>query len=198
METKKTKIVSKGCGMEERIIQAALHIIQQYGFRKFTMDDVSETLRISKKTLYKYFPSKQKLVSDALDYFIKKNREETLKVIEDETTWLDKLNAIVGSSYAIPTWLFTELSRFYPDEWRKVEALHKFKIEQFHMLLREGAQKGELNPAINLEIIAPMIEEILNRLLQMEFLAKHDLTVRQLLKQLSEVLFNGILKTPKS
>lgn len=182
--------------MENRIIQTTFQLIRQYGFRKFTLDDVSSTLGISKKTLYKHFPSKQQLISDAIDFFIDKNKIDTLKAIDKENTWVDKIKAIVNASNALPTKLLSELRQYYPDEWKKVEIHQNFKIEQFYLLLLEGEKKGEINPAIDLKIVAPMLKEVLDRLSQMEYLHKNDITMKQLLHQLSEMFFNGILVRP--
>lgn len=182
--------------MKDRIIQTTLQLIRQYGFRKFTLDDVSSNLGISKKTLYKYFPSKQQLISDALDSFIEWNRKETATAMDKENSWVDKLQAMVGTSNSFPTRLLSELRQYYPDEWNKIEKLQNHKIEQFYQLLLEGEKRGEINSAVDLKVVAPMMREILDRLSQMEYLHKNEITMKQLLKQLSEILFNGILKRP--
>ncbi|PKM86625.1 MAG: TetR/AcrR family transcriptional regulator [Firmicutes bacterium HGW-Firmicutes-12] len=182
--------------MEKRIIEATLLLIGQYGFRKFTLDDVSSILGISKKTLYKYFPGKQHLISEALDYFIEKNKNDTLEAINEEITWVNKMKAMVNAGNAFPTRLLSELRQYYPDEWKKVELLQNFKIDQFYLLLLEGEKRGEINPAIDLKIVAPMLKEVMDSLSQMEYLTKNDLTMKQILGQLSELFFNGILIRP--
>jgi AcrR family transcriptional regulator len=182
--------------MEKRIIQVTLQLIRQYGFRKFTLDDVSSTLGISKKTLYKHFPGKQQLISDAIDFFIEKNRNDTIRTINEEINWIDKMKAMVNAGNAFPTRLLAELRQHYPDEWKKVELLQNFKIDQFYLLLLEGEKSEEINPAIDLKIVAPMLKEVMDSLSQMEYLTKNDITMKQILGQLSELFFNGILIRP--
>lgn len=179
--------------MEERIIKATLNLINQYGFRKFTVDDVSADLGISKKTLYKYFPGKQQLIAAAMAYFLREDHEKTLQAVAMETDWTAKILAMVNTSITLPMKQLAELRQFYPEIWRQVDALQEEKIKLFHALLSEGGQKGQLNPAIDLGIVAPMLKDIMDRVSQMEYLQKNDITMRQLLTQLSEVFFNGIL-----
>lgn len=57
METKKKCFVSV---MRDAIIQASIESLRQEGL-KFSVDTLSDKMKISKKTVYKYFPDKQTL-----------------------------------------------------------------------------------------------------------------------------------------
>ena len=48
--------------MEEKILQIAQKLFLTYGFKTVTMDDIATELSISKKTIYNFFPNKNKLV----------------------------------------------------------------------------------------------------------------------------------------
>jgi len=181
--------------MEESILEAASSLIHQYGFRKFTMDDLSQKLGISKKTLYKHYPGKRQLISAVNDHFIARDLEYTQKVMEQDESWLNKIKDIVFvSQYAIPARLVSELRYYYPAEWKKAEALRKFKSEQIYALLREGERQGELNTALELSIVVPILEKMLESFLQVDYLQAYDLTISRLLEQLSELLLNGLVK----
>ena len=56
-ETKKKGFVSV---MRDAIIQASIESLRQEGL-KFSVDTLSDKMKISKKTVYKYFPDKQTL-----------------------------------------------------------------------------------------------------------------------------------------
>ncbi|MGN0299676.1 MAG: TetR/AcrR family transcriptional regulator [Lachnospiraceae bacterium] len=57
METKKEDFVSI---MKEKIIRESIKSLQQEGL-KFSVDTLANKLKISKKTIYKYFPDKEAL-----------------------------------------------------------------------------------------------------------------------------------------
>lgn len=59
--------------MREQIIEASIKSLQQEGLR-FSVDVLAEKLKISKKTIYKYFPTKE-----ALAYAIYENYYAALK-----------------------------------------------------------------------------------------------------------------------
>jgi AcrR family transcriptional regulator len=48
--------------MKNKILESAIRQIKKYGIRRFTMDDIAQDLRISKKTLYQHFSSKNQLL----------------------------------------------------------------------------------------------------------------------------------------
>lgn len=45
----------------ESILDATDRLMQRYGFRKMTMDDIAREAGISKRTIYTYFPSKEEV-----------------------------------------------------------------------------------------------------------------------------------------
>lgn len=57
IETKKRRFVS---AMKEKIIRASIESLRQEGL-KFSIDTLADKLKISKKTVYKYFPDKETL-----------------------------------------------------------------------------------------------------------------------------------------
>lgn len=63
--------------MKTRIIDCTLRLLGQSGLRNFTMDAVAATLRISKRTLYQHFTSKEQLLESCL------------------TTWFDRRGLFV-------------------------------------------------------------------------------------------------------
>ena len=50
--------------MREKILNVVAQLINRYGLKKFTVDEVATTLRISKKTIYQYFSGKDEILND--------------------------------------------------------------------------------------------------------------------------------------
>jgi AcrR family transcriptional regulator len=55
---------------KQKIAEFALSHYRQHGFSKVPMDDIASGLRISKKTIYKYYSSKEELVEAAFRTFM--------------------------------------------------------------------------------------------------------------------------------
>ena len=52
--------------IKERILKQAEQLFLQFGYSKVTMDEIAANLGMSKKTLYKFFPSKEELVREII------------------------------------------------------------------------------------------------------------------------------------
>lgn len=54
------------------IIEISAFLFEKQGFRKVTMDDISTSCKISKKTLYKHFSNKELVIKAYLEYIFSK------------------------------------------------------------------------------------------------------------------------------
>ena len=54
--------------MKDTILEKSKELFLRNGFKTVGMDDIAQSLHISKKTIYQYFPSKEDLVKATLDY----------------------------------------------------------------------------------------------------------------------------------
>lgn len=61
--------------IKERIKQQAHDLIMQYGIRSVSMDDIANSLGMSKKTIYQYFADKDELIEGVVDDVIKRNEK---------------------------------------------------------------------------------------------------------------------------
>lgn len=64
---------------EEQIINAARELFRTYGFKKVSMDEIARKAGVTKRTVYKYFSSKQEL----LKFFINEELINMKKIIEE-------------------------------------------------------------------------------------------------------------------
>lgn len=53
--------------IRKRILETAKEFFLEFGYKKVTMDEIADSLGMSKKTLYQYFPSKYELLSAVTD-----------------------------------------------------------------------------------------------------------------------------------
>ena len=77
--------------MEEKILQIAQKLFLTYGFKTVTMDDIATELSISKKTIYNFFPNKNKLVEVVANNFHSQITEGITKVKETSKNPIDEI-----------------------------------------------------------------------------------------------------------
>ncbi|MDC6385288.1 transcriptional regulator, TetR family [Flagellimonas taeanensis] len=58
----------------EELLEFAIENFTKFGSKRFSMDELAQSLGISKKTLYKHFGSKEELVTESLRFFLEKIR----------------------------------------------------------------------------------------------------------------------------
>lgn len=187
--------------MIDKILQTAQEEIGKYGFRKFTIEGIAQNLGISKKTLYKYFKSKDELISYIVDTHIELEKQYTLDAVSMEGTWIEKIRRIVSHRACENSYNYiAELQRFYPEEWLKSRQLSKLNREKLLELIREGISLGGVNPEV-LKLF-PIIEVLLDiRLIEIvdyEFGRNNDITFFQAIEGFVDIILYGIIKREES
>ncbi|MFC1893375.1 TetR/AcrR family transcriptional regulator [Chloroflexota bacterium] len=76
---------------KESIRQSALGLFKQYGFDKVSVGAVAEKARVSHVTIYKYFGSKDELVSEIIKTLLLDMMEKYRAIIKGEGNFLEKM-----------------------------------------------------------------------------------------------------------
>ncbi len=201
-ETIETKIVSgvEYLDLRERIIQSASQEILKYGFRKFTIDDLASNLGISKKTIYKYFNSKNEIISSVLDNYLEMDMSTRGELLAASTGTAEKLQAMLSSSLQtiVPTWLLAELQQYFPEEWDKCDSVVQSQKVQIINIFKEGIQSGELRPEIDPALLDVVLQASTAAILDYRFLTQHDLTLDQALNKFLNLIFYGIINQSRN
>lgn len=182
--------------MREMIMKAAAQKIQTYGLRKFTMDEIAVELKVSKKTIYKYFKGKDEIIFEYFKEIIETDKNNTLKSIKKDCSLEDKLTSIIYSyhKYKLPVNVLDEAYKFYYDEWKKIHQLRDFKLNLIEITIKEGMKDGFLRSDIQPHMITLILESISNTFLDYKFLSENDMTMKEAMNEVMTILLHGILK----
>ena len=182
--------------MKEKILDAAAQLIQQHGLKKFTIDEIASQLRISKKTIYKHFKSKDDLIEEYFEVSIASDKESVTRVLSGNEEFSDKIHAIVYSNhrYRLPIPLLMEAKQFYPEVWTKVEALKQFKLNATKEVLKQGVEAGIFKADIHFGVLSKILEKISDMFTDYDFLLDNQLNTRKAIDEALKIIFSGILK----
>lgn len=182
--------------MKNKILDVAARLIQQYGLKKFTVNEIAVELKISKKTIYKYFKSKDDIIREYFEIFIESDKSSVLNTLESEEDILKKIHEIVYSNhrYKLPVMLLNEAKKFYPGEWEKIEKLKQFKVDATKKLLEHGSIEGIFKPNIHFGVLSKMLENISDIFIDYDFLVENKLKTTEAIDEALKIIFNGILK----
>lgn len=131
-----------------QITAKAFELFMKFGIRSVSMDDLSNELGISKKTLYKHFSTKTDLVMAVVQYDLNVDRERCSKFFEPEKNAIDEMVEL-GKHYLTilqginPSAIY-DLAKYYPQAWNLMETEHRggYYRELFAKNLRKGIQQG--------------------------------------------------------
>ena len=140
--------------MKEDITQKALFYFMQYGFKSFTMDDLANSLGISKKTLYEQFASKNDLVEAALDYALEMTCHQVDKFVSGEGSVIEnvfrnqrEVQNLFDFNSTKPIW---ELKKYFPKTYERMDIeFTKSDALFIDKLLEKGWEEGLFRKDIN-------------------------------------------------
>lgn len=193
-----TEIVSgrEESKMKSRITQSAIKQVKQYGFRRFTIEDITKDLGISKKTVYKYFDSKEEIIGNIFDYFLKLYEDNISKLLKNDAKWQEKLLQIANYSSKNDFFdkkLLLETIKYYPEQWDKFKKMKQFVSQHQREFLLEGAANGDLRPGLDVNVLEIILDKIGDALLNFDFLNENDLNISKVADILQQVILFGIL-----
>ncbi|MGA7837610.1 MAG: TetR/AcrR family transcriptional regulator [Ignavibacteriaceae bacterium] len=185
-------------GVKERILVKAEEIFFHYGYTRVRMDEISDSLGISKKTLYKYFDGKEQLLREIVERMKLRIKTNCHIICDDqEMDFIHKLkklmNYIAKQSSKLRGVLPEDLQKNHPDIWdgineyRKKEAFTKFKD-----LIEEGVRKGAFRKDIDQQIIVLMYVNAISELVRPDVLVNLPYTGDQVFETIIKIMFEGI------
>jgi AcrR family transcriptional regulator len=182
---------------KEKIENYTTDLFLQSGFYKITMDEIAKGLRISKKTIYKYFPSKNFLVDTIMKAFMLKVRNKLLKQIEKEDNAILKIKALTELfaelSLKLNEKMLFDLQTHRPDLW---DSLEKFRGEMITNIwggiIDQGKKEGYIINIPN-DIIITVILSSVRSVIIPSFLLEHGYSLNKAFNITFDLLINGIL-----
>ena len=151
--------------IRERIIEHAANLFITKGCRAPTMDDIANSMGISKRTIYENFTDKQELIKQSLLYFFEENRNEITKILESNDnifiTIFKQIHSNSKNLLKMKYDFFNEVHKYYPNVYP--ETVHVFRrehLENTKKIFRKGQDDGVLRKNIDISIIAVLMMEI--------------------------------------
>lgn len=179
-------------GIRERILQACQELARIKGFYNINMDELAQQAGISKRTLYRYFRSKEEIIEASLDAFTTEMAEEAGKILEQDLPAAELIAAVMkllftrGQFVTNPAGL-NDLRVHYPQLWKKIDS---FRLEKARGAITRFMQQSqnpvlqEIDPRIITAVTLASIQTVLNPV----FIFENDLSFESTANQLSKFL----------
>ncbi|MBI5404404.1 MAG: TetR/AcrR family transcriptional regulator [Ignavibacteriae bacterium] len=182
---------------KELIIKYAGKRFYDEGFHKISMDEIASGLRMSKKTIYKHFPTKDNLIESLIDYECEYHLIKEVAILGQKIGVIKMILQMIEfnlgdlSKYS-EKWI-QDLQNLKPELWDKYLQFKHNKHDTYFKKLMAQGRKEKLIKDIPLELILSGIESIVKNVLHSDFLVRNNLSINQALNYSIDILVSGIL-----
>ena len=182
---------------KQKILDFCSEKFTSEGFYKTTIDEIAQEIHTSKNTIYKFFPTKEKLIWASIENIITKIISKISLVLDSDDNALEKLVKMLGilSSNIIrftDKWL-RDMQIHAPALWEKVDKIRQeMMYRNISRIIRQG-QKEKLFKDYPAELIVTVFVSSVRGIVSPQFLLNVSFTNRDALRYTLEILLNGIL-----
>ncbi|MBS1550882.1 MAG: TetR/AcrR family transcriptional regulator [Bacteroidetes bacterium] len=187
----------KAAEEKEKILNFSRIKFHKEGFYKTSMDEISSELHISKKTIYKYFPSKDKLLEEICSSSSCDIAERLDSILTGSDNVVIKFVRILNfhSNYTrniSDKWL-KDLSVHAPSIKKNIDEKKNEMINEVVEKLLEQGKKEKLIMNFPSKLIIKVFNSSLVSVLNPDFLINNNFSMHDAFMITYEMLLNGIL-----
>ncbi len=183
-----------------RILQGAREKFFQHGFSKVTMDELAADLGMSKKTIYKHFPNKIRMLEEVMQLTLREIKTGLESYLYDDSLpILEKLRKLLTFIPAnairfLNRPFLQDVQKHAPEVWQQIETFRKEMIQtRFAHLLNQGVEQGIFRPDLDQRLVVMAYLTTVQNLITPETLINLPLTPQQVFDSMIKLLFEGLL-----
>ena len=182
---------------QSKIIELGEEKFFKEGFHKTTMDDVASELKMSKKTIYKFFPSKEDLVMAIAKHFMNRVKSKIEPALESDKNAIEKLEDLIqifaSHAFKISPKMIDDMRRHVPFLWNEID---KFRTEMIYKNITKVVDQGK-EEGLFLDYPTPIIMNILvtavRAIVNPEFILNNNFSLIEAAKMVFKIIIGGIV-----
>lgn len=182
---------------KEKIIELSEEKFFKEGFYKTTMDDVAGELKMSKKTIYKFFPSKEDLVHAIAKHVMNKMKSKIIPAFNSEKNAIEKLEELMkilaNISEKISSQRMEEMKRHFPSLWNEID---NFRTEMMFGNITKVYEQGK-EEGLFIDYPTPLVMNMLvssvRSIVNPDFILHHNLSIIEAARTAFKILIGGVV-----
>ncbi|GJQ20395.1 MAG: TetR family transcriptional regulator [Bacteroidia bacterium] len=183
---------------KDRILNSAEDKFLSQGFSKVTVDELAADLGMSKKTIYKFFPSKEDIMRAIMRMIMKRIERQVTTIVESDQPFEQKFTEFLGMlarlTSRIGKQFQKDIKRHMPELEREMETFRREKVfGKLIPLFQQAKAEGFLREDLNVEIFMLVFTNAVQGIMTPSVLAMHSFSAEEAFRQIFRVLFEGIL-----
>ena len=182
---------------KNKILNYAHQKFMKGGFYKVSMDELASDLGMSKKTIYKYFPSKERLVEEVSIRLRENVRSKIEDIIESDKDAVIKIVGLlktVGEVLAkVEERMMADLQKHLPLLWIEIDEFRTKQINQFFTKIVNQGKKEGFIVNFPIEIIMTVYLSSIRAVINPTFVMNNKFTFKEAMDYTFNIILNGIL-----
>lgn len=183
---------------KERILGQLHEKLDEDGYVSPSVDEIAEFLGISKKTLYRVFPSREKLFEGLITRVISREGNRVEAILSGAEDFVTKIRLLFGFfasvSRKIDSGMAREMHRKMPRLWKWIEDFRRKKIqENVGRLMEQGKREGFICPDIDLGLFMRMFLAAIDVVVNPRAAARESRALHETMEQMLTMLLTGIM-----
>ena len=182
---------------QEKIIEQIEEKLFKEGFYKTTMDDVASELGMSKKTIYKFFPSKEDLVMAIAKHFMNRMKSKIVPALNTDKNAIEKLaeliNILATASEKVSPKRMDEIRKYFPNLWNEIDSFRtKMMFGNITKVIDQGKSEGlfiDYPTTIIMNILVASIRNIVNP----DFILNNNFSIIEAARNAFKIIIGGIV-----
>ena len=191
MQEKKS-ITAYKKGLREVILKTAMKAFTEKGIRAVKMDDIAESLAISKRTMYEIYATKEELLYEGVKTFREKRRAKFIELGKEKDLMeilLKVYHMRVEEANAINPLFYDDVVK-YPRVLRYLTREQKNSREDMKLFFKRGVEEGYFRDDLNYELAVHLFEAIGRYIKEERLYNKYS--IKEIFRGMPLVLLRGL------
>jgi len=182
---------------QNKIVELTEEKFFRDGFYKTTMDEVASELKMSKKTIYKFFPSKDDLVKAIAKHFMEGIKSKVVPALNSDKNAIEKLaelNKILAKiSEKVSTKRMDEIKTYFPSLWNEIDNFRtKMMFANITKVIDQGKAEG-LFVDYPTPIIMNTLVSSIRATVNPEFILNNNFSISEAALLVFKIVIGGIV-----
>ena len=186
---------------KKRILKVARKYFFTFGYSTVTMGQLAIELQMSKKTIYKFFKSKQILLESVIYDFFQEFNDKINEIINEKNKSNNVLETlklflflIQSQISQINVYAFEDIRKNSPETWQAIGNLREKMINnELRDLLRQGKKEGIVRKDIDIDIIVLIILNTVQHVATPEIISQLPYSTEEVIEMIARIFMFGIL-----
>ncbi len=184
-------------GTREHILAIGRQLLVEDGLRAITTNAVAQQARVSKKTLYQHFRSKDDLLEEILVSFMEENLGHWDAILERDESAIERILAslhFVGQFLPqIQSRVITQVESVVPQLWERIDAIRVTRLQKLKGLMEQAQHDGFFRSDVNPDHWILLLIGTIQSVLIPKVLLRTRIPLTSLVGSVQLIYFDGLL-----